>query len=515
VSWSSGGSSVWLDLYSEREGVYFGRHSIEPRDFAFKLERYPKSNCNAPAHHYPKGTPRWLRAWAVHVPRLAPGKRWTSERVLVMPHVGDWHAGADVYSAFRHRGLKLAAPPAWTRDFVGWTEILGKTYLGEVFHDFRKCADDVVKDAKATGLDLLFYYGHTAIGAEGADFDQSPASDLGGEASFRRMLDTLHKNGIRVMLLDHLHRWVNRDVPQFKKLKLERFATLDDLGRRNTARWWKETFLSCRRLEGPTPVWIEMCPSCEEWLGHYLDHVTRMIERGVDGLELDTFSAGRCFNPNHGHPVGASMFPWKLEFLRRVREHAKQLNPDFILVVESMVPELCEAADGFYPDRCPNENGRIFRYLFPEIRNQAVRVGNYACDAVNRAMQLGIGVETEIWGLRRTTLAACPEFARYIGEVNRFRRKFGDVMIRGTFRDTMGAKVSGDALFGVLEARDGAKALVLRNPSDRATKARAAIDGVRGRELVLWRPFKGQKQVRRPPVDVSLGPYGVAVLLAL
>ena len=514
-NWWAATGGVWLDLYTGTEGLYVGCHSARAGEFALKVERFPKGVPNAPAHFYPKGTPRWLRVGGLFVPRLRPGTRWVSEKVVLMPHAGDWHAGADCYCAFRHERLKPVPTPAWMRDFVGWTEILGKTYLGETFHDFKKCADDVVRDKKVTGIDLLFYYGHTAIGAEGADFDQSPAPDLGGEKGFRRMLAKLRRSGVRVMLLDHLHRWVNRDVPEYKRLKLERFAVLDENGKPRTARWWKETFLSCRRLEGPTPVWVEMCPSCEGWLRHYLAHVTRMIGRGVDGLELDTFTPGRCHNPKHAHPVGAEMMPWKLAFVRCVREHAKRLDPDFVLFGETMAPEGREMLDGFYPDRFPDENGRIYRYLFPEIRELAVLVGNYAYDAVNRAMMLGIGVETEIWGLRKTTLAACPELAQYIGEVNRFRRRHADILIRGTFRDTVGAKVRGDILYGVLEGTRGSKALVLRNPHDHAVKASGTLRGVTGRRLILWQPGRKEKSLGSLPVSLALGPYGAAVVLAM
>jgi hypothetical protein len=241
-----------------------------------------------------------------------------------------------------------------------------------------------------------------------------------------------------------------------------------------------------------------------------------MIKLGVDGLELDTFGATpRCYNPGHGHPVGAFIADAKIEFLRAARERAKTLNPDFIILAESMSPAVRSVADGFYSGRYPNENGRIFRYLYPENREQTVRIGNYAYDAVNRSLMLGIGANPEIWGLRTTTLATCPEFARYIGEVNRFKRAHGDILIRGTFRDTLGARVSGDVFFGVLEGPGGSKALVVRNPHDRACTARASLVGIGGnKKVTLWRPFAGEQPASYAPVELKLGPYEVAVLLA-
>jgi hypothetical protein len=260
-----------------------------------------------------------------------------------------------------------------------------------------------------------------------------------------------------------------------------------------------------------------MCPTCRDWRDFYGRHIENMIKLGIDGVEMDTFAPSpRCYNPAHNHPPGAYIADAKIDFIRAVRERVKRLNPDFILIAESMSPAVRGVVDGFYSGRYPNENGRIFRYLFPENRQQTVRTGNYDYEAVNRALSLGISPNTEIWGLRTTTLAGCPEFAPYIGEVNRFKRKYGDILVRGTFRDTVGAHVTGDVHFSVLEGPGSQKALVLRNYHDHAAKAKGSLLGTaKGQHFVLWRPFAGETPVEKPSVQVSLGPFEVAVLLAL
>ena len=161
-----------------------------------------------------------------------------------------------------------------------------------------------------------------------------------------------------------------------------------------------ETFLSCRRLEGPTPVWVEMCPASEEWLELYLKHVTRMIERGVDGLDLDTFNSSSCHCPGHGHPPG-EIQDFKLRFVGAAREHAKKLNPDFLIIGETMRPEAMEVVDGFFPfpRYDDGENGNIYRYLFPQARLQVVKVCSYDYDHVNRALGLGLGSATTTGGV--------------------------------------------------------------------------------------------------------------------
>ena len=505
---------VWVDLYCDNQGLFLG-HLKSCADFAFKIEKYPKESTSPGMHCYPKGTPRWVRVWAVHAPRIAPGDTWTSEPIHIMPHEGDWHSGADRYSRYRHTTIQPATQPEWMNDFVGWTEILGKTYLGEVFHDYAACAREVIKDKNVTGIDLVFYYGHTKLGSEGADFDHSPDPALGGERGFRKMVDDLHANGIRIILLDHFHRWINRDIPEYGELGLEKIAVLDESGRPRTARWWKETFLSCRKLEGPTPEWVEMCPSSDRWLSYYLDHVTRMIDLGVDGLELDTFECPMCFSDNHGHEKGEDLFPVKMQFMRKVRAHAKKLNPDFVLIGENMIPETREVFDGFYSSRYLTEVERIYQYLFPEMNHQSVLVGNYTYDQVNKALCMTAGIDTEIDGLRRTAYAACPELAEYIGEVNRFKRKHRSLMMHGRFRDTLGATVKGDCLYSVIEGSNGGRALVLRNHHDVAVKVRARLDETKGLSMKMWRPFGREKSISTGVVEVSMKPFEAVVVFGL
>ena len=206
------------------------------------------------------------------------------------------------------------------------------------------------------------------------------------------------------------------------------------------------------------------------------------------------------------------MIPAKLEFARAIRERVKAINPDFALIGETMLPEAREVLDGYYPSRYRNEHDRIYRYMFPELRQQAVLVGNYAYDAVNKALALGIGAETECWGLRTTALDGCPELARYLGQVNAFKRRYADVMIRGTFRDTVGATVRGECLYSVLDGPGRSRALVLRNPHDRPAEAIAALPHAAGQRLILWRPFEGERSIRALPLRLRLKPYEAAVL---
>jgi hypothetical protein len=210
--------------------------------------------------------------------------------------------------------------------------------------------------------------------------------------------------------------------------------------------------------------------------------------------------------------VGAELFAEKIRMTAALRERVKRLNPDFALIGETLAAESRMVLDGWY-ERHMHENGRIFCYLFSEVPQQVVLVGNYAYDAVNRALMLELSVDTEIWGLRTTARRGCPELARYLGHVNRLRRRYAHVLIRGRFRDTVGARVTGPVLYGVLEGPHGSKALVLRNHRPEPATVVTALDGAKG-PLRLCRIGRAERPLHRLPVKLRLAPFEAAVILA-
>jgi len=508
---------VWQDLYGEEEGIYFGYHCPEMTRFAAKFEHFPKEHTNWPSQHdTPPDHPRYISYWGLHMPRLQPGEQWSSPPVVVMPHRGRWHAGAERFSAYyRSVGYGICKSPSWMENFTGWTILLGNTYIGEIYHDYKSCADEMIKDAEVTGLKTVFYYGHTKLGAEGADFDWGPADELGGDEGFRKMVVRLHAAGLRIILLDHLHRYVNSEIPEFTDLNLAKYQVVERNGLPVRPRWWKETGLSCLYREGPTPAWAEMCPYCEEWQDIYLDHLDQMIELGVDGLELDCFSPTFCHAKGHGHEPGACTEGRQLELLKRIRGHVEERQPEFAIILETDRVFTRQYADGWLYRLVSEEKDKALRFMFPEVHNLVAMIGNYAYDRVNYTLQLGVGIDVQVSGIRATALRACPELAEYIGEVNRFKLKHADIFLGGTFRDVLGAAVQAEDLqYSVLLGEDGRKALVLRNNSGEPQEIEAGFEEAReDKRLVLWRPFAGEKAVASQPVKLTLQNHEVAAIL--
>ena len=66
--------------------------------------------------------------------------------------------------------------------------------------------------------------------------------------------------------------------------------------------------------------------------------------------------------------------------------------------------------------RYRGENGnQVFRYTFPEMKENCA-VSSYSYHQVNKSLLLGMGMDIEIEGLKKTILA-CPELMEYMKEI--------------------------------------------------------------------------------------------------
>ena len=138
-------------------------------------------------------------------------------------------------------------------------------------------------------------------------------SRLGDNESFKRLCDTLHANGIRV-LLDGVFNHVGRDFFAFKDLQQNGYGSI-------YASWFRNV-----RFDGQSPYGDHF--TYEGWAGHYdlvklnlqndfvvehlLDAVKYWIEEfGIDGLRLDAANV------------------MDLDFFKKLKATCRALKPDF------------------------------------------------------------------------------------------------------------------------------------------------------------------------------------------
>lgn len=179
---------------------------------------------------------------------------------------------------------------------------------------------DFIEHFKELGINAVVFnpvFESSKHGYDTIDY-QKIDSRLGDNESFKKICDTLHKNGIKI-LLDGVFNHVGRDFFAFKDLQKNGFSSI-------YCDWFANVDFSKRSPKGDNF-------SYEGWAGHYdlvklnlknkfvtehlLDAVKMWIEEfDIDGLRLD---AADCVD---------------LEFFRKLRTLCKDLKPDFWLYGE-------------------------------------------------------------------------------------------------------------------------------------------------------------------------------------
>jgi hypothetical protein len=446
---------------------------------------------------------------------IDPGEEWKSPPSVFWPHEGDWHAAADHYRAWANSWMKWPERPSWLKDYVGWQHIVGKTYLNEVYHTFDQLTEIMKESQRRCGVDVLMLYGHTEIGCEGSDYDISPAENLGGVEGFRRMCDELHKSGMKVMIMTHRQSAINVDLPEYGRFG--KWTIKDRLGETRKEVWWKTTIESLMtamlsHYEATGPIWARICPYSDEWWEGFLDELKRLMELGLDGVQLDTIGAEGtlCYATDHGHKAGEGQMGKLAERLAWLRKELRAIDPEFMVCGEELRDWLFQYLDLPY-SRYRNEEGyQVFRYTFPETKENAA-VGAYSYDQVNKSLMLGLGMDIEVWGLKKSVLV-CPELVDYIGSVVKIRRAYPDTLINGRFIDTLKAKVKGAVRYGVHEGPRGLAA-VLWNSGDKPRSCTVAFTekGLKGG--TLCKPDGAWEEVELP-CSLTVEPHRAAVIVA-
>ncbi|MED9904930.1 MAG: DUF6259 domain-containing protein [Lachnospiraceae bacterium] len=505
----------FVDLWCEHEGLYIATHDKKCNRTNFRIEKYPPENGGVARVWYPEDTPRWLRVNIGKQMIADKGDTYEGEPNVIGMHMGDWHKGADIYRNFTDSFMVVPDRPSKLKDYVGWQHLLGKTYYNEIYHTFDEAARVAVEVKNRTGIDVLNIYGSDIYGAEGDGFSMQPADELGGAEGFRRMCKTLHENGMKVIFFTHRQFVLNMEDEHYKHYKP--WTVKDRLGNPRVEVWYKTTMESMSYYgagtyyEGNGPMCTTICPYCDEWWDTCLDEFKKLMELGLDGVQMDMLTDGAqiCYATNHGHPAGEHPMQKYYERLTWLRQELRKINPEFIVCGEEYPDNFYQYIDIPY-SRYRNDNGiNVFRYTYPEVVEN-VAVDAYAYDQVNKALYLGYGMNSETWLLKRNLLLA-PTFMDYIGEVISFRRKYRQFLMDGRFRDTYGAKVTGEVTWSVFKCPEG-MAVVLWNNHDATAVCSVKPDDENYKTGIFWLPEQEETDIRLDKA-IEIPPHRAGVII--
>jgi len=427
------GNMQWMDLYEDPEkgdkcGVYMGAH--DGQLIGCRLVSVGDGKHGATMS-------------IVKYVGVLPRTQWTSDPFVVAVHEGDWHRGADIYSAWAHSWMKMPRHPPWLVMCDGWDDFgrdLGRHFAR--WHSERKYG-------------LRFRYPGSRQAER--EFTESLARE---RAAGRRISHYFNGQCFRV---DHAMKGLRKLYPELPAdLKIPPWSELG----KGTVRTADGGYVGqyCR---GPREKWTVqtpqgipchdyiMCPASRawrDWLKYWI--VEKFVkEYKADVIYFDqTAAAGikNCHDRSHGHVHPGVWAYGSAAMVEEIVTEARKFNPDFVMAIEGSADCLGQFADIHVISKSavmkdPNIYPEIFSYTFPEC---------IVFDGYNngRADEEGSVVFDKIFirGHRFDLISR----GAYDEAGVALRRAVKPWQYRARFRDTVGLKVSHSSVQAKLFVRD-------------------------------------------------------------
>lgn len=434
-----------------------------------------------------------LELGMVKYPCLRAGQRFESGTYLVSPYRGSWHAAAAKYRAWADTWWTPPAPPRWVRRMNGWQRLILKHQFGEVYFPYRMLPE-IDELGHGVGLDTIFMHGWHAHGHDNQYPDYVCGGGLGTEDEFRHAMRRLRERGSRSLLYVS-GRLIDVGTDYYRTTGRHLAIKSSDGGEyREQYRFGgRGTFTN--RFANRT--FAAACPSQSAWLDELKRHADLAFDFGCASIFYDQMGYAEfpCFDPSHGHPT-----PWmengqaRVGLLAALRSYVKGRDPEMGLGFEIFFDGAAQHGDYIHghggtadtindwqrTGERPRPRGFIefFRFAFPEviISDRDVRDETDLQWRINHAVLAGLRSDVEVHRCR-ALIDRYPRYQRYLTEINALRTRFADLLLEGTYRDTLGV-TSDNADVDARCFTNGARlaVVVAQSHLERAT-ARLAVPG--------------------------------------
>lgn len=405
---------------------------------------------------------RWM-----HYPFVEPGETWESGEFVLMPHVGDWYAGARTYKRFTDKNYPYNAPQR-IRDALAvrsvWPAVRNAPPTIKI-SQLPEYAEELT-DPELGITELILWHWWLK---NGYPIFLDPR--LGTEDEFREALRECEEMGVPIVLFvsHHILRDTDETNPDWVHLN----AGMQPVGNNWT---YGRDFLPLFRLPfSGTHAMIQGSALSPGWRETGLSAYKHYLELGGKGI---CFDVGRSWEDPNFNPAidgrcdeeGEKL----LEFAREARELLHAVCPDGTYSAEHVsdvnVPVLDYTWEWF--NGADIANAAPFRYVFPQFRLNA-NVNEHPRGALYAFME-GALLNLIPGNMHSYRLRDCPELVAILRQLTPLRRRFLPYFNEGQYRFVEGLTVDGG------EARlytHGASILVIAiNPSDQPTDVTVAID---------------------------------------
>lgn len=328
----------FLAIYCQGKGLYFGAHDPNATMKQFSVEA-DKDQVGIK-----------LTYWAGMPKRSETSYKTPFETVLGV-YEGDYYQAAQIYREFSFKtpwgsskSIAKRKTPDWLKQTVLWLRPKG---VEKNTIDFTKQALDYFEVPTA----LHWYQWHRI------PYDTLYPEYFPPKREFPKAVKEMQRLGTYVMPYINGRLWDPASKSWKKEHAKETTAALKEDN---------DTYIEVYGSKVPLAV---MCPYTKPWQSKVKLLVERLMDEvGVNGVYIDQIgaaSAVKCYNSNHGHPVGGGSF-WHegyRELLTRIR---KSLPKDKMITTEENIETWLDQFDALLLVNTHTQTGRLIP-LYPAV----------------------------------------------------------------------------------------------------------------------------------------------------
>ncbi|MGI6707408.1 MAG: DUF6259 domain-containing protein [Clostridia bacterium] len=430
-------------LRSADQGLYAGVWEASPEIVAWHTELRPGYSTSIDAR-VPDGLT--ISGWevstrfaAVHLPYILPGESRSLTPIALEAYTGGWQAGVDIYTEWRQQWMKTPSLPSWVRDPHAWQQIHINSPEDELRIPFR----DLVKigeDCARHGVKAIQLVGWNDGGQDQGNPSHDPDPRLGTFEELKEAISRIQALGVKVVLFSKF-TWADKATEWFRK-DLKRLAIQDPYGDYYHFQGYQYQ-TATQLLDINTKRLIPMCFLSEEYLKVCEEEFKKMLALGADGILFDEClhhsPALLCFNTDHGHRYGASVYAND----RKLIQNFNTLKGDreFLFAGEACYDWEFEVYHLSYHRSESKGHIPLSRYMLPDIPLMTAVTGFNDRDMINQCLMYKYIISYEPYNFKGR-LDDYPLTMDYGKKMDALRTELRDYFWDGEFRHECGAKVT-------------------------------------------------------------------------
>jgi len=296
--------SPWVLIVDEAEALYVGCHDVSAKErveFTFRLKPGFEKGNTVPAGDTISGQAVNLEFFPTHLSFVMPRESGTLSPIVLKPFRGDWHAGADIYKAWRQTWMTQPRVPKWIADVHSWQMLQMNTWAASLRVRYNQLPEIAAECARhgVTGIQLI---GGTLYGQDG----RLPIHDidprLGTRDELRTAITKAREMGVHIVLYEK-YTCTDRSTDWYQK-ELHNYSSKDIFGNEHGHEGWRyDTPAYMAGINIRPYAW--MCMNSAKWQDIAVDQVRKSLDLNPAGIFLDECqwhgsNAFYCFDPTHG-----------------------------------------------------------------------------------------------------------------------------------------------------------------------------------------------------------------------